>query len=80
MSVEPNNDRLTARIIELIRSEAVKDENRAKLRCVVDPVISHVGKCITPYVTLTLVIFTLILLCQGYLVYKLWKMQTLQQI
>lgn len=65
------NDKLTTRILEVIQSEIQKEETRQKLRGMVDPVVTHVMKRVIPYITLTLAIFTLILICQGYLVYKL---------
>jgi hypothetical protein len=77
MSINSEPDRLTSRVIELIRCEMQKEEIRQKLKCVAEPIISHITKSFIPYIAIILIIFILVLICQCYLVYKLCFVQKL---
>lgn len=68
-------ERLCAKILDFVKTEIQKEEVRNKLLGFMDPMVNHVSRGITPYLVLTMVIITLILVCQGYLVFKLWKVQ-----
>jgi hypothetical protein len=70
-----DGDRLTKRIIELIKSEIAKTETQQKLKCVVDPIVGHIYGMITPYATIFIVIIFLIMLFQAYTIYKLSMLQ-----
>jgi len=73
------NERLTKKIIELIRGEIAKTETQQKLRCAVDPIItpiiSHVSNLIQPYLLLFIVTIFLILIFQAYMIHKMWHLQ-----
>jgi hypothetical protein len=68
------HDRFTAKVLDVLRTEMQREETRQRLKCMVDPMVSHIFRTVVPYVTLALILFTLILVCQGYLVFKLWRM------
>ena len=68
-------ERISARVLDFVKSEIQKDEVKQKLLCFMDPVVNHMSRSMMPYLTSSMVIIMLILVCQGYLVFRLWMVQ-----
>lgn len=69
------NDRLSQRILDILKTEMAKTETQQKIRCAVDPVVTHITGVIQPYVLIVIIIITLILACQGYIIHRVWMLQ-----
>ena len=69
------NDRLVMKIVEIIKTEIAKTETQQKLRCAVDPLVGYLLHMVQPYVTVLSVLIVLILVCQGYLIHKIWTLR-----
>jgi hypothetical protein len=69
-----NNDltqRIGTRIIDLVKKEFEKKENKQKIDCVKDYVLLYILKAINPYIITVILIMLMILCLQGYLVTKI---------
>lgn len=69
------NDRLTMRIIDVIKTEIAKSETQQKLKCVVDPLMTYLVGVVQPYILIIVIIIFITLILQGYMVHKLWILQ-----
>lgn len=69
------NERLTKKILELIKGEIAKSETQQKLRCAVDPIIAHISGVVQPYVLMFVITIFLILIFQAYTIHKMWCLQ-----
>jgi hypothetical protein len=70
-----SNDRLTMRLLDMIKTEVSKSDTQEKIKCIVNQVLIYLTTIIQPYIVVAIVSITLILLCQGYLVYRTWILQ-----
>lgn len=69
------NDRLTLKIMNMLKNEVTKSDTQQKIKCVVDPLIKHISGIIQPLVTSILVIICLTLIGQIYLIHRIWALQ-----
>jgi hypothetical protein len=68
-------DKLTSKILEFLSVEASKAGTKAKLRCVVDPVLLCFAQAARPYVIAVLVLLSILIGCQGIMYYKIMTLQ-----
>ena len=67
----------TARVLNLIRSEIAKSENKQRIKDVVDPIVWYAWKGIQPYILFIIVLLAISVVCQGYLVVSTWRARVL---
>lgn len=72
---EGMQDKLTSKILEFLSVEASKAGTRAKLQCVVDPVLLCFAQAARPYIIAVLVLLSILIACQGLLYYKILALQ-----
>lgn len=68
---ENESDRLSGRILDLIKREIMKEENKSKLKTSVDGLCFYVISTIQPYLLIVLVLLMVIIVSQFYLLRKL---------
>ncbi len=66
------NDRLSSKILELLKSEITKTETQKKIKCMIDPLSIYLVSGLQPYVFTLIILMIFILLFQGYITLKLW--------
>lgn len=69
------DDRLSTRIFDMIKQELMKLETKQKLKCIIDPLSFYLLNSVQPYVISIIIIMILVLICQGYLIMRLWWLQ-----
>lgn len=68
------NDRLSTKILELLKSEIEKTDTQRKLKCMIDPLSLYLVSALQPYVLTLVALMVIIVVCQGYLTMKLFNM------
>lgn len=63
----------STRILNLIRSEIAKSENKQRIKDVVDPIVWYAWRGIQPYIILIIILLAVSVVCQGYLVVSTWR-------
>lgn len=65
------DEALSTRILDLLKSEVAKEETKKKLKGFIDPVFQCVLDSVAPYIIAIVIILFLLLLSHGYIIANL---------
>lgn len=69
------DQRLSIKIMEMLRQEMEKSGTKEKIKCMIDPVFLYIIGVLQPYIVIVVAIMMILLFSQGYMISRLWHVQ-----
>jgi hypothetical protein len=70
MDEQQPEERLSSRILNMLKNEISKGETQKTLKCMIDPLTLYVLEVLQPYLIVIIVLLTTICMLQGYIIFR----------